>query len=78
MAVHKDRLWAEFGSSAQRHGRMYAEFPRFVRRRRNYSALVALTTDDNRLAFQRWIKQFLNRNEEGVHVDVEVGAHDLW
>ena len=30
---------------------------------------LTLPADDHRLAFQRWIEQFLHRDEERIHVD---------
>src|SRR5205814_4433985 len=71
VAIHKDGLWAELGGGAQRHGGMHAKLARFVRGGGDDAALVTLSTHHNGFAFQRWIEQFLDGNEEGIHVDVE-------
>ena len=54
---------------------MDAEFAGFVRGGGNDAALVSLAANDHGFAFQRWIEEFLDRDEEGVHVDVKDG---LW
>src|SRR2546426_3735832 len=61
------------GSRAQRHRRVHAELSRFIRRRRDYAALVTLATDHHSLALERGIEQFFHRDKEGVHVDVKDG-----
>ena len=62
------------GGGAQRHGGVDAELARFVRGGRNHAALVALSANDHRFAFQRGIEEFFHGDEEGVHIDVEDGA----
>jgi hypothetical protein len=74
MAIHKNRLRTEFRRGAQRHGRVHAKLARRVGGCRDHAALVALPAHYYRLAFQRWVKQFLHGDEEGVHIDVEDGA----
>ena len=76
MAVDEDRLRAHLRGGAQRHGGMHSELARFIRSCGDDAALVALSADDHCLAFQRWIEQFLHRDEERVHVDVEDGASE--
>jgi len=53
---------------------MHAKLPRRIRCGRDHAALVALPADNDRLALQRRVKQFLDRHEEGVHIDVEDSA----
>jgi len=38
------------------------------------AAFVGSSADDDRLTFQGRIEQLLHGNEEGVHVDMEIGA----
>jgi hypothetical protein len=65
---------AQSSGCAQRHGRLNPEFSRLIARCRNYSALIRLPADDNRLAAQlRPIEEF-DRDEKRVHVDVEDGG----
>src|SRR5512133_1638137 len=52
---------------------MYAEFTGFVGSSGNHAPFISLTTDNDRLAFQGWIEQFFDGDEEGVHVNVEDG-----
>ena len=74
MSVDEDGVRTLLGRSAQRHGGMHSELARFIRCRRDHAALVPLSADHDRLAFQRRIEQFFHRDEEGVHIDVEDGA----
>ena len=53
---------------------MDSELARLVGCRGDYTALVALTSDDYGFAFQRRIIEFFDGDEEGVHIDVEDGA----
>src|SRR5579863_5433028 len=53
---------------------MHSEFARLVGCCGNYPALVALPSDDYGFAFQRWIVQFLHRDKERIHIDVEDGS----
>ena len=73
VAIDEDGVRAEFAGGPQRHGRMYAELARLIRRRGNYAALIRPPTDDHGFPLQRRIEQFLDRNEEGVHIDMENG-----
>ncbi len=75
MAVDKDRLRAKFVGGAQRHRRMNAEFASRVAGRRNHAALVGLSADHDGLAFERWIVQLFDGDEEGVHVEMKVRSH---
>ena len=52
---------------------MDTKFAGSVRSRRNNAALIPLASHDNRLAFQRGIEEFLDRDEERVHINVEDG-----
>ena len=75
VAVHEDRLRAELGGGAQRHGGMDSERPRFVGCRRDHAALVRTAPHHHRLAFQGRVEQFFDGNEERVHVQVEDSLH---
>jgi hypothetical protein len=75
VAVHEDGLRAESGGGAERHGGVDAELARGVGRGRDDAALIGLSTDDHGLAFERRVEEFFDGDEEGVHVDVEVGLH---
>ena len=74
MPVDEDRLRTHLGRRAQRHGRMHSKLPRRIGSRRDDSALVPLSSDHDCLAFQGWIEQFFDGDEERVHVDVENSA----
>src|ERR1700737_1971652 len=74
MSVDKDGLRAQFSSRAQRQGRVDAELARFVGCRRDHPALISLTPDYYRFAFQIWIEELFHGDKEGVHVDVEDGT----
>ena len=74
VTIEINRVRAEAPGSAQRHCGMHAEFSRFVGRRRDDSALVALAPDHDRFSFQRGIEEFFDGDEESVHVDVEDDA----
>src|SRR5208337_2615196 len=58
----------------QRHSRVHAKLARRVRCSRDHAPLVPLPAHHHRLAFQRRVKQFLDRHEEGVHIDVKDSA----
>ncbi len=75
MAVDEDGLRAEAGGGAQRHGGVDAEFARGVGSGRDHAALVGLSADYHGFAFERRIEELFDGDEEGVHVDVEVGLH---
>ena len=60
---------------AERHGGVNSEFARGVGRGRDDAALIGLSTDDHGFAFERGIEELFDGDEEGVHVDVEVGLH---
>ena len=77
MAVHEDRVRAQLGGGAQRHGGMHAKLARLVRRGRDHAALVALAAHHHRLSLQRRIGQLFHRHEERIHVDVEDGLGEL-
>ena len=73
MSVDEDRVGAELGGGAQRHGGMHSEFACRIGSSGDDSALVALASDDDGLASQRGIVELFHGNEEGVHVDVKDG-----
>ena len=73
VAIHEDGVRTELGRRAQRHGRMHAEFARFVGCSGDNTTLVALASDDHGFAFERGIEQLFHRDEERVHVDVKDG-----
>ncbi len=75
VAVDEDGVRAEPGSGAERHGGVDAEFAGCVGGGRDNAALVGLSADDHGLADERGIEEFFDGDEEGVHVDVEVGLH---
>ncbi len=75
MSFEKDGLRTELGGRPQRHGGVHAKLAGFVTRGGADAALVALAADYNGLAFERWVVEFFHGDEEGVHVDVEDGAH---
>jgi hypothetical protein len=75
VAVDEDGLRAEFVCGAQGHGGVDAEFARGVGGGGNYAALVGAAADDDGLAFEGRVVELFHGNEEGVHVDVEEGAH---
>src|ERR1700756_3288617 len=70
MPVNEDGMRTLLGRSPKRHCGVDSELASFVRRRGNDTALVALSTDNHRLSFQRGIVKFLHRDKERVHVDV--------
>jgi len=74
MSIHKNCLRTKLRGGAQGHSRVHAEFSGGVGCGGDYSALVALSADDDWLAFQARVEKFFDRHEEGVHVDVEDGA----
>ena len=69
--VEKNSVRAKFRGGPQRHRRMNAESPRFVARRRDHAALVALPADDNSKSFQIRPRQQLDRDEKCVHIHME-------
>ena len=75
VAVDEDGMRAELVGGAQRHGGMDAELARRIGRRGDHAALVRTAAHHHGLAFQGRVEQLFHRHEEGVHVDVEVGAH---
>src|ERR1700674_2698072 len=77
MALDEDGLWANFVRGSQRHGRVHAELARRIRCRRHHAALVRTASHHHRLAFERGIKQLLDRDEEGIHVEMEKRSHGL-
>ena len=76
VAVDEDGLRAQARGGAKRHGGVDAEFARGIGRGRDHAALVSLPTDDHGLADERGIEELFDGDEEGVHVDVEVGLHE--
>jgi hypothetical protein len=74
MSIDENRLRAELGRGAQGHGGVDSELAGGVGGGGDYAAFVALSADDDGLAFQGGIEEFFHRDEEGVHVDVEDGA----
>src|SRR5262252_5856579 len=74
MTVYKYCLRAELGSGPKWHCRMHSELACSIRSRGHHATLVALTTNDNRLALQRRVEELFDRYEEGVHVDVKDDA----
>ena len=77
VAFDEDGLRAALVSGAQRHGRVDAIFAGLVGGGRHNATFVGLTADDNGLAFQRRVIEFFDRDEEGIHVEVEDGTHHL-
>ncbi len=75
MAVHEDGVRAQTGGGAERHGGVHAELAGGVGGGRDNAALVGLPADDHGLAFERRVEELFDGDEEGVHVDVEVGFH---
>ena len=75
MSVDEDGLRTEFVGSAQRHGGVDAELARRVGGGGDHAALMRLSADDDGLALERGIEELFDGDEEGVHVDVEVGPH---
>ena len=74
VSVDEDGLRTQLGRSPQRHGRMHSKLSRRIRSRRNHAPLVALSAYDDGLALEGRVVEFFDRDEEGVHVDVEDGA----
>src|SRR5579872_1009302 len=50
---------------------MNAKFARLVRSRSNYAAFATLATYDHGFTFKGIVKQFFDRDEERVHINVE-------
>src|SRR5215471_6502930 len=75
MTIDEDRLRAQPGGRPQRHCGMDAELTCRVGCRGDDAALIGLAADHDGLADEGGIGQFFHGDEEGVHVDVEVGAH---
>src|SRR4029079_7606257 len=75
MAVDEDCLGAQLIGGAQRHGRMHSEFSGGVGCSGDDSTLVGAAPDDHRLALERRIEQLFDRDEEGVHVEMEERSH---
>src|ERR1700739_2186979 len=66
MPVNEDGMRTLLGRSPKRHCGVDSELAGFVRRRGNDAALVLLSTDNDRLSFQRGIVKFLHRDKERV------------
>src|SRR6185369_8927453 len=75
MPVDEDRLRTQFVSRPQRHGRVHAELARRIRCRRHHAPLVGFPTHYHRFALERRIEQLFHRDEERVHVEVEITSH---
>src|ERR1700730_12262585 len=71
VTVDEDGVGAKFRRRTEWHGGVDAELAGLLRCRRNHAALVALRSNNNRLALQFRIEQFLHGHKEGVHVEVE-------
>src|SRR5580700_805400 len=54
---------------------MDAELPCRIRRRGNYAAFIRLSTHHHRFALQCRVEQLFDRNEERVHVEMEIRPH---
>ena len=54
---------------------MHAELARRVGRGGDHAALIGPSADHHGLALERRIVQLFHRDEERVHIDVEIGAH---
>ncbi len=75
VAVEKDGVWAAQIGRAQRHRRMNAELPGGVGSSRNHAALIRPPAHHHGLPLKRRVEQFLDGDEEGVHVDVKDRLH---
>src|ERR1035438_1807399 len=75
VTVHEDGLGAQAVGGAERHGGVDAKLARGVGGGRDDAALIGLAAAHDRFAFERVVEEFFDGDEEGVHVDVEVGAH---
>ena len=71
MAVEENSPRAELRGRSQRHRGMNAETARFVTRRGDDAALVALASDDDGKPLQLGAREEFNRHEEGVHINVK-------
>src|SRR5215831_18975597 len=76
MTVNEDGVRTQLIRGSQRHGRMHSELTRFIGCRRDHSALIRLPAHHHCFSLKRGIEQLFNRNEEGVHIDVEDDLHD--
>ncbi|HET6179787.1 MAG TPA: hypothetical protein VFE61_22890 [Candidatus Sulfotelmatobacter sp.] len=74
MSVDEDGMRAHLSRGTQRHGGVNSELARFVGGGGDNTTLVALAANDDGLAFQRRVEELFDRDEEGVHVDVEDGT----
>src|SRR6266481_2144777 len=74
MAIEIDGMRAKAPSRAQRHRRMHAELARFITSCGDYAALIRSAADDDGFATQFGPLQQFDRDEEGVHVDVQNGS----
>jgi hypothetical protein len=54
---------------------MDAELARGVGGCGNDTAFVGPSADDDGLAFEGRVEELFHRDEEGIHIDVEVGSH---
>ena len=77
VAIDEYCVRAESRGRAQRHGRVDTELARGLGRGRDHTALVGLPANDHGLAHERGIEEFFDGDEEGVHVDVEIGPHRI-
>ena len=77
MAVEEHSVRAKFCGCAQGHRGMNAETARFVTRRGDDAALVALPPDDHGQAAQFGARQQFNGNKKRVHVDVKNGSSGI-
>src|SRR5262245_33975036 len=74
VAVDEHGLGTQFVRGAQRHRGMNPELPRSVRCGGHNPTLIRAAAHNYGFAFERWIEQLFDRNEECVHVQVEEGA----
>src|SRR5882762_9314542 len=73
VAIQKNRVRAEPSRRSQRHRGVNSEFPRFIARGGNYTALIRATADNHGLAAKLRPFQQFHRNEKRVHVHMEDG-----
>jgi hypothetical protein len=73
VAIQENCLRAEPSCRSKRHRGVNPEFPRFIARGGNHTALLRATSDDYWPAAKfRPLEQF-DRNEKGVHVHMKDG-----
>ena len=73
VAVHENGVRTKLGGGTQGHSRMHTKLASFIRCGSHNSPLVALSSNDDSLAFERRIEQLFHGDEESIHVDVEDG-----